>query len=81
MMAFKLGCCDGSVRRTGSNIHTIFHGFTNPEMTVECPNHKGGSGLEALETESFVLNSPKCLELFEKYKVHIVEEDLKYWCQ
>lgn len=64
MMTFRLGCCD---------VFTIFHGFTDPEMTKECPNCK--DSMTALKTETFVLNSPKCLELFEKYKVYVVYED------
>ena len=74
MMQFKLGCCDGAVRRTDNgNVFTIFHGYINPEMTVECSNCL--DSMTALKTETFVLNSPKCVELFKKYNVTIIEVD------
>ncbi len=74
MEDFKLGCCNGAVRRTNNgNVFTIMHAYTDPEMTVECPHYK--DFMTAFKTETFIMNSPKCLELFKKYNVTIVEVD------
>lgn len=74
MQVLKLGCCNGGVRRTNhGDVFTIFHGYIDPKMTQECPNYK--DPMIALKTETFVLNSPKCLELFKKYNISVIEVD------